>query len=177
MDVGVDFKISGPQLFYASCSNSRCKVIQAWSKLSFLDKGVPGSTTRQNGGNSARGTFLSLCSSQAYSATIRKNREVDTGHVASQDCARAILLRNCCRDTVSPGRIFRSSSAISCGLEMCSFEPLFTPAKSFSRTTWCGGLVAILSFQVFLGLGMVHTCVVAMVRFSQPPHLVQIILG
>ena len=160
-----------------SFSKSRCKPIQLGSKLSFLDNGVPGSTTRQNGGNSARGTFLSLCSSQAYSATILKNREVDTGHVASQDCARAIFLRNCCRDNVSPGRVFLSSSAISCGLEMCSFEPLFTPAKSFSRTTWCGGLVAILSFQVFLGLGMVHKCVVEMVRFSLLIHQVQIILG
>lgn len=118
-----------------SFSSSRRKPIQAGSKLSFLDNGLPGSTTRQNGGKSSSGTPLSLCSSHAYSATIRKNREVDTGHVASQACAWAIFFRNCCRDTVSPGRIFLSSAAISCGLEICSFEPLFTPAKSFSRTT------------------------------------------
>jgi hypothetical protein len=60
---------------------------------------------------------------------------------------------------------------------MCSFEPLFTPAKSFSRTTWCGGLAAIFSFQVFLGLGMVNEHVFVMGLFSLSNVLVQIMLG
>ncbi len=85
-----DFHIPGFHALGKSFSSSRCNPIQAWSKLSFLDKGVPGSTTRQKGGKSASGTFLSLCSSHANSATIRKKMEVDTGHVASQACAWAI---------------------------------------------------------------------------------------
>ena len=90
--------------------------------------------TRQKGATSLL-LPVRLYSSQAYSATILKNRDVDTGQVASQLFFSANLRLNAWIDKVEPGVIFFNSAATSMGHEMCNLDPLGIPAKSLSRIT------------------------------------------
>jgi hypothetical protein len=61
--------------------------------------------------------------------------DVDTGQVASELFFSANLCLKVWMEMMEPGAIVFSSAAISTGLEMCSFEPFGTPAKSLSRMT------------------------------------------
>ena len=92
------------------------------------------SKTRQKGATSLV-LPVRLYSSQACSATILKNRDVDTGQVASQLFFSANLRLNAWIDKVEPGVIVFNSAATSMGHEMCNLDPLGIPAKSLSRIT------------------------------------------
>jgi hypothetical protein len=64
-----------------------------------------------------------------------KNRDVETGQVASQLFFSANLRLNAWIDRVEPGVIVFNSAATSMGHEMCNLDPLGIPAKSLSRIT------------------------------------------